>query len=60
VGLKTILDPDGQRDVITAVPFDFVPGERWCYSTALEWAGFLVEHITGVALEDYFQEKIWG
>jgi methyl acetate hydrolase len=39
-------------------PLMFEPGKRWQYGQGLEWAGRLVEAISGVTLENYFQEKI--
>jgi methyl acetate hydrolase len=40
------------------VPLMFEPGTRWQYGQGVDWAGRLVESITGATLEDYFQEKI--
>jgi CubicO group peptidase (beta-lactamase class C family) len=39
-------------------PLMFEPGARWQYGQGVDWAGRLVEAITGATLEDYFQEKI--
>jgi methyl acetate hydrolase len=39
-------------------PLMFEPGKRWQYGQGIDWAGRLVEAITGATLEDYFQEKI--
>jgi methyl acetate hydrolase len=39
-------------------PLMFEPGKRWQYGQGCDWAGRLVEAITGATLEDYFQEKI--
>jgi CubicO group peptidase (beta-lactamase class C family) len=39
-------------------PLMFEPGTRWQYGQGVDWAGRLVEAITGATLEDYFQEKI--
>ncbi len=36
----------------------FEPGARWQYGTGLDWAGRLVETISGMSLEDYFQARI--
>jgi CubicO group peptidase (beta-lactamase class C family) len=40
-------------------PLVFDPGERWLYSTSTDWAGRLVEKVSGKALEDYFREHIF-
>ncbi len=36
----------------------FDPGERWQYGTGIDWAGRLVERLSGMTLEDYFQVNI--
>ena len=44
-------------------PLMFEPGKRWQYGQGCDWAGRLVEAVSGGTLEDYFQEKIlrrWG
>jgi CubicO group peptidase (beta-lactamase class C family) len=37
----------------------FEPGARWQYGTGVDFAGRLVETISGMSLEDYFQAKIF-
>jgi CubicO group peptidase (beta-lactamase class C family) len=39
-------------------PLMFEPGARWQYGTGVDWAGRLVEAVSGQTLEDYFQAKI--
>src|SRR6185436_8862668 len=39
-------------------PLMFEPGTRWQYGQGVDWAGRLVESVTGMTLEDYFQAKI--
>jgi methyl acetate hydrolase len=39
-------------------PLMFEPGTRWQYGQGVDWAGRLVEKISGMTLEDYFQAKI--
>lgn len=58
-GIKPMRDSTSERTTVTAVPLAFEPGAKWCYSTGLDWAGFLVERVTGSSLEDYFQENIF-
>jgi methyl acetate hydrolase len=36
----------------------FEPGTRWLYGTGLDWTGRLVEAVSGMSLEDYFQGRI--
>src|SRR4051794_22102714 len=40
-------------------PLMFEPGVRWQYGQGLDWAGRLVEKLSGASLEDYFQQKIF-
>ncbi|CAK9785896.1 beta-lactamase/transpeptidase-like protein [Cutaneotrichosporon oleaginosum] len=40
-------------------PMVFQPGERWLYSIGIDWAGILVERISGLTLQDYFHEHIF-
>ncbi len=40
-------------------PLMFEPGARWQYGQGCDWAGRLVEAISGMTLEDYFQAKIF-
>lgn len=39
-------------------PLMFEPGTRWQYGTGVDVAGRLVETLSGMSLEDYFQAKI--
>jgi methyl acetate hydrolase len=39
-------------------PLIFEPGARWEYGTGLDWTGRLIETVTGLTLEDYFQGNI--
>lgn len=39
-------------------PIIFDPGTRWSYGIGIDWAGRVVEAITGEGLEDYFQEHV--
>lgn len=40
------------------IPLAFDPGTRWHYGTSMDWAGKLVERISGLTLEQYFQKNI--
>lgn len=35
------------------------PGERWEYGVGIDWAGRMVEAVTGLTLEAYMRENIW-
>ena len=39
-------------------PLGFEPGSRWQYGQGVDWAGRLVEKLSGMNLEEYFQAKI--
>jgi CubicO group peptidase (beta-lactamase class C family) len=39
-------------------PLMFEPGMRWQYGQGVDWAGRLVEAVSGATLEDYFQQQI--
>ena len=45
-------------DAVT--PLMFEPGARWQYGTSVDWAGRLVEAVSGLTLEQYFQRNILG
>lgn len=38
----------------------FEPGARWQYGTSTDWAGKVVEKVSGQDLENYFKEHITG
>jgi methyl acetate hydrolase len=41
-------------------PLAFDPGDRWEYGTNIDFAGKMVEHVSGQRLEEYFHEHIFG
>src|SRR5580692_9586278 len=47
--------------VVPAVPpLMFEPGTRWQYGMGVDWAGRMVEAVSGKNLEEYFQANILG
>ena len=49
------------KGAVPAVPpLMFEPGTRWQYGMGVDWAGRLVEALSGMNLEQYFQAKILG
>jgi CubicO group peptidase (beta-lactamase class C family) len=44
--------------VAPLTPLIFDPGTRWQYGTSIDWAGRLVETVSGLTLEQYFQKNI--
>ncbi len=61
---KRLADEHGQPSVITATkasmktPLLFDPGERWEYGSNIDWAGQVVEGITGQRLGEVMRERI--
>jgi CubicO group peptidase (beta-lactamase class C family) len=43
-----------------AGPLMYEPGARWQYGQGVDWTGRLVEAVSGMSLEEYFQAKILG
>jgi methyl acetate hydrolase len=43
-----------------AVPLIADPGTRFTYGTGTDWAGLVVERVSGLSLETYFREHITG
>ena len=46
--------------VAPLTPLMFEPGTRWQYGTSVDWSGRLVETVSGLTLEQYFQKNILG
>ena len=42
------------------VPLAFEPGTRWDYGTGLDWAGLMVEEVTGQTLGQFCAENLFG
>ena len=40
-------------------PLQFDPGSRWHYGTGVDWVGRLVEKVSGLSLEEYFQKRFF-
>jgi CubicO group peptidase (beta-lactamase class C family) len=55
-----MLHPQPPGTVAPLTPLIFEPGTRWQYGTSMDWAGKLVEKVSGQTLEAYFQSKILG
>ncbi|KAK5038143.1 hypothetical protein LTS07_001612 [Exophiala sideris] len=41
------------------IPLKFQPGEGWLYGIGLDWAGQVIQKLTGQSLEDYMQDNIF-
>ena len=55
--VSSLFDPEG--DSLQA-PLGFSPGERWEYGIGIDWAGVIIETLTGKALDVYFQDHIFS
>src|SRR6266511_6322140 len=45
---------------VLSTPLVFDPGERWEYGISTDWVGQIVEMISGLRLDTYFEEHICG
>lgn len=43
-----------------AQPLAADPGEKWEYGISLDWVGLVVEAVSGLSLEAYMREKLFG
>lgn len=50
--------PAGPDAAAPVDPLMFEPGTRWEYGTNMDWTGRLVEAVSGLTLEEYFQRNI--
>lgn len=41
------------------VPLVFDPETRWSYGYGIDWAGVIVERLSGLTLDDYMRRNIW-
>ena len=58
---QTGTPPVGDAKLVTLQgPLLFDPGDRWEYGINIEWAGQLVERLSGLSLEAYFREHLFG
>jgi methyl acetate hydrolase len=48
------------RNVTLDTPLVADPGERWEYGISVDWAGKVVERLSGQSLEDYLREHVCG
>jgi methyl acetate hydrolase len=46
--------------VAPLTPLAFEPGTQWQYGTGIDWTGKIVEKVSGLNLEQYFQRNILG
>jgi methyl acetate hydrolase len=53
-----------RRDILSdpahVQPLSFDPGTRWAYGTGIDWAGKVLEAVTGTTLEAYLAEQVFA
>ncbi len=49
-----------RKKVALELPLMFDPGARWEYGIGIDWAGLMLEEVTGVKLGEYFAEHVTG
>ena len=51
---------EGFVEGLARIPLEFSPGTAWNYSVATDVLGYLVGKISGIAFEDFLQQRILG
>jgi CubicO group peptidase (beta-lactamase class C family) len=46
--------------LLAGLPLEFSPGERWNYSVSTDVLGVVVERLSGLSLDAYFAQRIFG
>jgi len=46
-------------EILSTLPLEFSPGDKWNYSVSTDVLGYLVEVISGMKLEEYFKAHIF-
>ncbi|KAK8869722.1 hypothetical protein IAR55_000290 [Kwoniella newhampshirensis] len=54
----SLFDPKADIDSL-CTPFIYEPGTSWTYSTSIDLVGKLVERVSGLDLEEYFQKNLF-
>lgn len=57
---KPVPVPSGKLLERFSNPMVFEAGEGWTYGTGIDYAGLLIERISGKTLEEYMKENLWG
>lgn len=48
-----------QVQVLAKMPLNFQPGTKWEYGLSIDVAGYLVEVLSGITLDKYFQTRVF-
>ena len=46
-------------EILSTLPLEFSPGDKWNYSVSTDVLGYLVEVMSGMKLEEYFKDYIF-
>ena len=41
------------------IPLTFEAGESWMYGSGIDYAGLLIERVSGLTLEEYMRQNLW-
>jgi CubicO group peptidase (beta-lactamase class C family) len=52
-------DLDGMVQKLAGLPLLFQPGERWHYSVSTDVLGKLIENVSGMTLDEFFETRIF-
>ena len=52
-------DLQAMIEALAELPLEFSPGDQWNYSVSTDVCGYLVEHFSGMKLDQYFQKNIF-
>jgi CubicO group peptidase (beta-lactamase class C family) len=59
-GWHGALDLDGFVAELADIPLEFSPGTAWNYSVSTDVLGLVVERVSGMKLDRFFEERIFG
>lgn len=45
---------------IAGLPLGFSPGDKWCYGHSIDVLGAIVEIVSGMPLDEFFRDRIFG
>ena len=54
------LDLDGFAAALADIPLEFSPGTAWNYSVSTDVLGLVVQRVSGMKLDRFFDERIFG
>lgn len=52
--------PDEFIEALAGLPLEFSPGDRWNYSVSTDVLGVVVERLSGLSLDAFFSQRIFG